>query len=218
MEGMSGCRKQLEELRCRARAQMDAAKVLQESLAEEADYLRRRDQAQCLDDLRARVKREVEMAQLGETTASLAFTEETFTSGLFKFAFGSLAGALLRPQEHPLSYGARLAKCEFARSKPFGTVMVVIGTKGIPNDVQVISLSQLVRDQSRSEDEITAILESRGYKLMAPGIFFSYLSELKDNVSMGMQSLPVSSSALTLKPAQQKQVTATDTHAPKRIS
>ena len=55
MESMSDCSQRLEELRCRAREQMDASKVLQESLAEEADYLQRRDQAQCLVDLRTRV-------------------------------------------------------------------------------------------------------------------------------------------------------------------
>ncbi len=195
MESMSDCSKRLEELRCRAMAQMDAAKVLQESLAEEADYLQRRDQAQCLDDLRTRVEREIADLRWMEGIASSASTKATLFTGLAGLAIGTILGAALHTEEHPLLVGARLANNEFKRTEPLGTIAVAVGDAGVPDDVQVVSLSKYAREQRLSESTVRSELEAQGYRLLTPEPFFAFLDELKDKVLKGALSL-------TVKPAQ----------------
>ena len=180
---------------------MDAAKVLQESLAEDGDYLQRRDQAQCLDDLRTRVEREIADLRWMEDITSSASTKATLFTGLAGLAVGTIMGAALRTEDHPLSVGARLANNQFRRTEPFGTIAVAVGDAGVPDDVQVVSLSKYAREQRLSESTVSSELEARGYRLLTPEPFFAFLDELKDKVLKGALSLPVKG-RLTVKPAQ----------------
>ncbi len=145
MESMTACRQWVEELRCRARAQVDALGVLENALAREAEHLRRRDQARCLDALRARMAQDVADMRRREVTASLSFNEVALISGLAKFAIGSLIGVALRANEHPLSIGAKLAASDFARSAPFRTVLVGVGPGGVPDEVNILPISRYAR-------------------------------------------------------------------------
>ena len=201
MENMSDCSKRLEELRCQAMAQVDAAKVLQESLAEEADYLQRRDQAQCLDDLRTRVERDIADLRWMEDIASSASTKATLFTGLAGLAFGTILGAALHTEEHPLLVGARLANNEFKRTEPFGTIAVAVGDAGVPDDVQVVSLSKYARKQRLSEWDIRAEYEAQGYRLLTPDSFFKLLDQVKDNVLKGVSIIRTVKPRLILKPA-----------------
>lgn len=201
MENMNDCRQRLKELHRQARAQVDAAKVLQESLAEEADYLQRRDQAQCLDDLRTRVEREIADLRWMESAASASFTEWKLIGGVAKFAAGSLTALLRHTPVHPLAAGAKLTTSELERSAPFGTVVVAIGPSSIPDNVQVIPLSQHARDRRSSEWNIRAAYEAQGYRLVTPDSFFKSLDKVKDNVLKGVSSIRAVKPRLILKPA-----------------
>ena len=198
---MTACRHRLEELRCRARAQVNALGVLEKAFAQEAEHLCRHDQAQHLDDLGARVAQEVAGMQAMEAAASYSFTKETLISGLTKFAVGTLLAATRGTQEHPLSIGAKLAADDFARTEPFGTVLVALGPASAPDEVSVISLSRFARELGRSESEIRARIEGRGYRLMTPVSFFRALDRLKEHVLKGVP-LPVANDSLLLKPAE----------------
>lgn len=201
MDDLTVCRRRVEELRYRARAQVDALEVLEKAFAREAEHLCRHDQAQHLDDLGARVAQEVADMQAMEAAASYSFTKETLISGLTKFAVGSLWAAARGTQEHPLSIGAKLAADDFARTEPFRTVLVAVGPGGVPDEVSVVSLSLFARELGRSEPEIRARIEGRGYRLMTPGSFFRALDRLKEHVLKGVP-LPVADATLLLKPAE----------------
>ena len=110
-------------------------------------------------------------------------------------------GAALRTEDHPLLVGARLANNQFKRTEPFGTIAVAVGDAGVPDDVQVVSLSKYAREQRLSESTVSSELEARGYRLLTPEPFFAFLDELKDKVLKGALSLPVKG-RLTVKPAQ----------------
>ena len=77
--------------------------------------------------------------------------------------------------------------------------MVAIGANGVPDEVNVISVSQWARDLGKSESEIVAALKARGYLLMVPQAFFKALDELKDRVLRGISILPVTRASFLMK-------------------
>ena len=44
---------------------------------------------------------------------------------------------------------------------------VAVGPKGIPDDVRTVSLSLVARETGRTESEVRAALEGRGYRIMS---------------------------------------------------
>jgi hypothetical protein len=192
--------KRIEELRCEIKTLEEAVVTLDKAFAQEADHLRRYDQAQCLDKLQARVAQEIRYEELMESSASLRYTEARLISGLAK-AIGASLGSLVRPtKEHPLAIGARHAADEWRKSAPFKTVAVAVGPKGIPEDVRVGSLSRAARETGKPESEVRTALEGRGYRIMMPDEFLWSLGELKDKVLKGTASLPFIEARFSLKP------------------
>jgi len=196
MESMNNGPSRVGSLRRQARAQASVLSPLSKVFAREAERLRRHDQARQLDALGKKVTQGVSDIQRMETVASYGFTKATLITGLVKFTFGSLAAAAAHTPEHPLSAGARLAGDDFARTAPFGEVRVAVGSGGVPDDVKVISLSQLAREQDENESEVVAALEARGYRLVMPEAFSTILDNMKDKVLKGTLALPVTSSSL----------------------
>jgi hypothetical protein len=179
---------------------MDALAALKEVFAQEAEHLRRHDQAQHLRDLRSQIMRELEYVQQMESSAHYALNKATLISGLVKFVSGSL-GAALAGSGEPLSVGARLARDDFERSEPYGTVFVAVGPGGIPDEVNAVSVSRLARESGRPEAEIEAALKAKGYRLMTPQSFSTVMEELEDRVLRGIVALPVATTSLVWKPA-----------------
>ena len=201
MEGMTAYRQQMEALRCRAKAQVEALGVLEKAFAQEAEHLHRGDQAQCLDALRARVTYEVSHIRRMESAASFGFTKATLITGLAKLALGSLMASAVRSQEDPLSFGVWLANTSFARTAPFGNVAVAVGPGGLPDEVNVIPLSRHAREMGKSESEIMAAIEAHGYRLLTPESFFRALDQLREHVLKGAATLPVAIASFALGPA-----------------
>jgi len=200
MDNMTPCRELVEELRSLVRLQEGALHYLEKAFSEEAELLRRHDQASCLDALEARVAQEAAHIRRMETAASLGYSTATLFGGLAAFALGSLAAAALHTEEHPLSVGAKLAAQSLTRTETFGTVVVAVGPKGVPAEVSVVSLSQYARELDMSESQVIAIVKERGYRLMTPEEFLSALDELKKRVLKEVLTLPAASARLLLKP------------------
>jgi len=76
--------------------------------------------------------------------------------------------------------------------KPFGTVMVCVGPKGLPDDATVISISQSARESNRSESEIMNKLQDDGYLLFSQEVFSLLIDRLVGDVREGKLHLPVS--------------------------
>lgn len=191
MESMSARSQRMEALRCRTRELTDALGVLGKAFAQEAELLHRHDQARGLDELEKRVAQEAEDSRHMERVASHELRKARLISGATKFALGTLAAALAGSREQPLYVGARLARGDFRRADPFGTVLVAVGLGGMPGDVKVISVSRLARESSLSESQTVASVEAQGYRLMPPETFFSVLAELKKNVLDGAVTVPM---------------------------
>jgi len=202
MESVTVCRQRLEALRCRVRTQVKALGVLKTAFAKEAEHLRRHDQAQRLRDLRSQIMREVKHVQRMESEAAYAFEMGTFITGLMKFSVGALGAAAAGRPESPLLVGARLAKDDFERREPYGTVLVAVGPGGIPDEVNVVPVSRWARESGRPEAEIEAALKAQGCVLMQPQTFYRVMEGLEDKVVAGvLRTLPVAAARLIQKSA-----------------
>jgi hypothetical protein len=199
MESLIANPQRIEELRCEIKALAEAVVTLDKAFAWEADHLRRYDQAQCLDDLSARLTQEIAEIQRAESVASYSFTKGRFVSGLAKALGASLGIVASHANENPLIIGARYAADEWKKSAPFGTVARAVGPKGIPGDVRVVSLSRVARETGKAEFEVRAALEGRGYRIMMPDEFLGSLGELKDKVLKGTATLPFIEARFSLK-------------------
>jgi len=195
MESMTVYQQGIEALCRQAREQAAALEPLGDIFAQEAKRLFRHDQAVCLRRLKARVMREVSNTLEQETTASNAFTKTALVMGAAEFALGGLVAAMFRSRR-VFSVGTHLAQGELSKTKPFGTVLVAVGHGGLPNDVEVVSLSRLARESGRLESNIEAALQTSGYLLMTPQTFSNVLDELKCKVLNGSLSLPVAGEQL----------------------
>ena len=166
-----------------------ALAALKEVLLLEAEHLCRHDQAAGLHDLGSRVMQEVERNQQSESDAASSFKERRLIGGLMQFTVGALRAAVAgRPD--PLSVGAQLAGTELEREQPYGVVLVAVGPKGVPDDVQVVAVSRLARESRRTEAEVEAAWKARGFLLVAPDSFFRDIEELENAAARGLLTLP----------------------------
>ncbi|MCJ7743648.1 MAG: hypothetical protein MUO99_03710 [Dehalococcoidales bacterium] len=175
----------------RLRGQAIAAEELAEAFVGTATLLLRHDQAAHLRSLRARVVAEVEYAERREASAPSRFTESKLAWGLIRFSASGLLGAVAGDKD-PLATALNAAKSTVDKSAPFGTVLVAVGKQGIPDDVEVISLSRSARRSGMSESEVRAILDSRGCFLTDPETFAAAVEEIEHRVLDGAVSLPLS--------------------------
>jgi hypothetical protein len=76
--------------------------------------------------------------------------------------------------------------------KPFGTVMVCIGPKGLPGDARAVSTSQLARESNRSGREVVNKLRDDGYLLFSEEAFSALIEKLTSHVLEGQLCLPIS--------------------------
>jgi uncharacterized coiled-coil protein SlyX len=183
--------RRLKELQCQLRRQTAVVEELGPVLDQCAKSVLRRDQAVHLHALSTRIMREVDDAQMTEVVASNEFSKRKLRRGALSFAAGALLAAIAG-QGDSLSRGARLVQPVLGQKVPFGTVLVAVGKDGLPDDVNVVSLSRLARDSNRSESEISDVLRERGYLLIAPKIFAALVDKLESRVLDGSMSLPVS--------------------------
>jgi hypothetical protein len=201
MEDMSACQQLLGALHRRVREQNDAVAILGQVFVQEAERLRRHDEAYCLDELGRRVTQEAKELRRMEGSASYGFAKTKRDTAVANFILGSLIAAFVGTKQHPLLVGAKLAASERLRSAPFGNLVVAIGPGGIPDDVHVIPLSRLAREQGRAESQVLAALKDSGYQLMTPEVFSTVIDELKEKVLKGVLALPTAGASLVLKPA-----------------
>ena len=83
------------------------------------------------------------------------------------------------------------------RKPPFGTVLVHIGPRGLPEDVEVVSISSLARESKRDESEIMNGLLTRGNLLFGDEAFSRLIDKIACEILKGGLSLPVSAVRLS---------------------
>jgi len=191
MEGVKPDAAYLESLGYRVRKLASASLSLSNLLAEEAVRLNWRDEASRLEVLYLSIRQQLDQAKSNEEAASYGYSKANLTVSLGKLAVGSIIKAVSKNEQLQTISNYLLNSLGDERS-PFGTVLVCIGTGGMPDDVQVVSISKLARDSDREECDVTDEIQRRGHLLLTEKGFSALIDKLTCDVREGRQFLPVS--------------------------
>ena len=203
----------LEVLKVRACALAEAAEVLAALLDEEVARLNRMDQIGRLSQLRSDIAKDFETARHGENQARSGETVVTAFDNVAGLAIGLFAKASDSNRLQAIS--DHLLAAPSHRKPTFGTVVVAIGPKGLPDDVRVVSVSYRARESKRPESEIIKELRSGCKLLFSEEAFSLLIDNLSDEIQKGQLSLPVSKDGLALLiPPQVRLVRGPSTQLP----
>ena len=116
--------------------------------------------------------------------------EGAIITGIGSLVIGSLITAFTG-QRGPQQIGARSALSIFEEKVPFANVVISVGKGGIPEDVEVVLVSQIARDVHSSEADVRAALRRDGYSIITPERFETVLDAVECRLLEGSISLPV---------------------------
>jgi hypothetical protein len=180
----------VDGLRSRIDTQTRALTEIAQALTAEAERRQRADQASCIDALREQVTLRARWCQEAEERARRAFRTDKPKTSLAK-AVGTGLGVWLTRGSNPVLWGMVVLKRELDKTAPFGNVVATVGPGGIPNELDVVSLSRLARERDTSEAEATKAMEAKGYRVVEPQSLLTALRRLKGDVLGGAVVLPV---------------------------
>jgi hypothetical protein len=186
----------LELLKVRACTLACAAESLASLLDQEANRLKRGDQIERLHRLRYEIARDLETARQGEERARSGETMVTVFDNV-----SGLATRLIAKGSNNNSWRVMsdyLLAAPAHRNLTFGTVLVAIGPKGLPDDVWVVSVSCRARESHRPESEIIKELRSGGNLPIGERSFPLLIDRLSKEILNGELSLPISVERLSL--------------------
>ncbi len=154
MEGLESFHAYLKSLSHQAGILAEAVVSLSESFEAEAGRLTREDGAQRLKAIHAAVTEELEQARRLESAVSYEHTKAILPFEVVGF-FAKIIMAATTEKPPVLKLVSQVCDTSTAKKPPYGTVMVCIGPKGLPDDVRVVSISGLARESNQPESEIT---------------------------------------------------------------
>ena len=182
---------EVKDLQSRAARLTETAQSLISLLAEESNRLNRKDEASRLEVLRSSIAQQLGQAKRSEDAAEYGHVSANMIS--------ALGGIALKGIIKQVSKNKRLS--EFAdhafeshvdKEPPFGTVLICIGSKGLPDDVRTVSVSRSARESNLDETEVINALRENGYLLLAEKAFYLLIKKLINDVQDGRRRLPVS--------------------------
>lgn len=195
MESLKSYYDRLESLRYRAERLTATGISLITLFAEEANRLSREDEASRLKEAYRAVIEKLERVKCSESSASSAQSQINQTTSLIALGMG--LGRAMVPVGNRLLTLSNSLKSVSIKKLPFGNVVVSIGPKGLPEDVEVISISGLARESKRPESDVINELQKRGYLLFGKEAFSRLINQLVENIRKGRLCLPISREKLS---------------------
>ena len=181
---------------CLRSLQRQARKLTSENLslanlfAEESSRLNQQDEASRLKALYSSIRQQLDEAKSLEIAASYGHSKATLVTSLAGLVVG-VAIRMASEDKRALAFSDHLLENLGGKRRPFGTVLVSIGPKGLPDDVQVVSISELARQSNRQESEVISELRERGHLLFSEEAFSRLIDRLTTDVQEGRLLLPV---------------------------
>jgi len=188
MEGLKSLHDRLKNLQPQGKRLVETMLALNALFAEEEIRQKREDAVSILMMLRCAIVEQLQELKRIEASASLAHSE----ANAALFPVGLALTALFSKNDMQSAIMDYLRRGPGDRHRPFGTVMVCVGPKGLPGDAKAISISQSARDSNRLEPEIVNSLRENGYLLFSEEVFSSLIDKLVADVRRGKLCLPVS--------------------------
>jgi len=196
MERLESFHAYLKNLRHQAGILAEAAVSLSKSFETEADRLTREDGAQRLKSIHAAVAEELEWSRRLESAASYGYTKASLPFSITGSIVKIIVAATTENQR-ARNFVNQVFDTDADKKRPYGTVMVCVGRKGMPDDVRVVSISELARKSNLSDSETIQELQKRGYLLFNQDAFSRLIDKLVIDVREGRLHLPISSEKLS---------------------
>ena len=77
------------------------------------------------------------------------------------------------------------------KKQPYGMVMVCVGPKGLPDDVRIVSISELARQSNHPESEVISKIRDNEHLLFGKKAFSRLIDKLAIDVQEGRLVLPI---------------------------
>jgi hypothetical protein len=190
MEGLTSHSACLRDLQRQARELTSDSLSLVNLFAEESSRLNRQDEASRIRALYSSIRRQLNEAKRLESAASYGHSRAKLITAVGGLAVGSII-KMTSKDKGLLAFSDHLLRNLGGKERPFGTVAVCIGPKGLPDDVGVISISELARESNREESEVISKLRERGHLLFSEEAFSRLIDRLVADVQEGRLLLPV---------------------------
>jgi hypothetical protein len=190
MEGIERFHSYIKSLSYQARILAEVAASLNKSFEAEADWLTREDEAKLLETIRVWLTEKLHRAKRQEDSASEGYNKAKTTLSLTGLALKLIVVATIENQR-ARNFVNHVFDTSKVKTRPYGKVMICVGEKGLPDDAQVVSISELARKSNRSESEIIQELQKTGNLLFSQGEFSRLIDKLLIDVREGLLHLPL---------------------------
>jgi hypothetical protein len=186
----------LKNLLYQARRLTSTALSLISLFDEEAIMLNRRDEASRLKALYSSIRQQLHEVGRSEDAAEYGHVRVDMISSLGGLAVSGIVKSVSK-NKRLSEFADYVFESPTCKEHPFGKVLICIGPKGLPDDVRVVSISQLARESNREENEVINELQEHGYLLLGEKAFCLLIEKLIDDMQEGRRHLPVSMKELS---------------------
>jgi hypothetical protein len=190
MAGLACLDMYMKNLRNQAARLTSTALSLISLFDEEAIMLNRRDEASRLKALYSSIRQQLHQVRRDEDAAEYGHVRVDMISTLGRLALGSIVKQVSK-NKWLSDLTDSLLESPANKERPFGKVLICIGPKGLPDDVEIVCISQLARKSNREEPEVIKELQERGYILLSEKTFPLLIDKLINDIHEGRLRLPV---------------------------
>ena len=190
MEGLESFHAYLNNIQHQTGILAQAVVSMSQYFEAEAERLTRQDEIQQLKTIHADIVRELAWLRQMESAASYGHSKASLDWALAGFAVKLITRAITE-NRRAHDFVNHVFDTSKHNKRPYGTVMVCIGAKGIPDDVEVVSISELARESNQPEFEIIQKLQKGGDLLLSQEAFTRLINRLIADISEGQLHLPI---------------------------
>ncbi len=187
MAGMRMGDTKLKSLREKATEFVSSAESIITLFDQEETRLKRKAETTRLKLLRSAILDQVERERGAEMSASIGDKQRA----LMTQSAGLLISAFSRNNKAQ-SVARSLREKSTSGKRTFGTILIRIDKKGLPDGVDVVCISRLSRESNQSETEVINRLKKDGYLLLKEEYFSRLIDKLIEGILEGCLTLPVS--------------------------
>ncbi len=192
MAGMSVKHIKLKSLQKKAAKLALAAESLTILFDQEETRLKRKAEVTRLKLLRSAILQRVEQGRGMEISASIGYKQGRLiaqSAGLLITTFSK--------NNKVQSVARSLLEESTGEKRSFGTILIRIDKKGLPDGVDVVYISRLGRESNQSETEVINRLKKDGSLLLSEEEFSRLIDKLIEGILKGCLALPVSIQTLS---------------------
>jgi hypothetical protein len=190
MEGLESFYTHLNDIEHQAGVIAQAAVSLSQSFEAEAQRLTRQDEVQQLKTIHAAIVEKLAWSSRMECAASYGHNEASLDWALAGFTV-KLVTTLITENQRAHHFVDQVFDTSKRDKCPYGMVMVCVGPKGIPDDIQVVSISELARESNQPEFEIMQKLQNGGSLVLSQDAFTRLIDRLITDIREGRLHLPI---------------------------